>query len=71
MLLEMDAGAPTLPEMDAEPIVDRDAVELPVLEEDFPPHAAYTELQVPEEEDYMKDIPPLPRSHATAPMWAI
>ena len=23
------------------------------------------------EEDYMKDIPPLPRSHATAPMWTI
>ena len=49
----------------------RDAVELPVLEVDFPPEEVYTELQVleedfPLEEDYVKDIPPLPRSHPTA-----
>ena len=44
--------------------MDRDAVDLPALEE------AFTELQVVEEY-YMKDIPPLPGSHATAPMWTI
>ena len=56
--------------MAAEPIVDRDAVELPVLEEDFLLEEAYAEMQLLEE-GYMKDIPPLPRSHATARMWTI
>ena len=46
--------------MAAEPLVDRDVVELPVLEE-----------AIPLEDDYVKDILPLPRSHATAPMWTI
>ena len=50
--------------------MDRDVLEILMLEEDFPPEEVYTELQV-SEEDYMKDIPPLPRSHATAPMWTI
>ena len=50
--------------MDAEPIVDRDAVELPILEEDFLPEEACKELQVLEG-GYTKDIPPLPRPHAT------
>ena len=50
--------------------MDRDVVELPVLEEDFPLEEAYTELQVLEE-GYMNDIPPLPRSHATARMWTV
>ena len=56
--------------MAAEPLVVRDVVELPVLEEDFPLEEAYTELQVLDE-SYIKDIPPLPRSHAIARMWTI
>ena len=46
-------------EIAAEPLVDRDVVELPVLERDFPLEKAYTELKVleedfPLEETYME-----------------
>ena len=51
-------------------MVDRDAVELPALEEDFPLEEAYMELHVLEE-GYIKDIPPLLSPHATARMWTI